>query len=70
MTYECLVVALLVRYEFTERGYCHKFCETKPEKSPSNSSLVTWREYFAKSVKLNKAEQIYSGVVDSIVRKQ
>ena len=37
MDYERVKVALLERYDYTERGYCEKFREARPEghKNPS-----------------------------------
>ena len=69
--YECLKVSLLERYDFTERGYCEKFREARPEghKSPSQF-IFRLKNYYTKWIELAKVEQTFMGVVDLIVREQ
>ena len=68
MDYERLKVALLERYDFTERGYCKNFQEARPEghKSPSQF-IFRLKNYFTKCVKLVEVEQTFMGVVDLMV---
>ena len=71
MDYERLKVALLERYDFTERGYREKFRETRPEGHESPSQFIfRLKNYFTKWVELAEVEQIFMGVVDLIVREQ
>ena len=71
MDYERLKVALLEKYDFTERGYREKFRETRPEGHESPSQFIfRLKNYFTKWVELAEVEQIFKGVVDLIVREQ
>ena len=71
MDYERLKVALLERYDFTERGYREKFREARPEGHESPSQYIfKLKNYFTKWVELAKVEQAFMGVVDLIVREQ
>ena len=71
MDYERLKVALLERYDFTERGYREKLLEARPEghKSPSQF-IFRLKNYFAKWIELAEVKQIFMGVIDLIVREQ
>ena len=71
MNYEHLKVALLERYDFTERGCCEEFREAKPEghESPSQS-IFRLKNCFTKWIELAEVEQTFMGVVDLIVREQ
>ena len=69
--YERLKVALLERYNFTERGYREKFREARPEGHGSPRQFVFWlKNYFTEWVELAEVEQTFMGVVDLIVREQ
>ena len=71
MDYERLKVALLERNDFTERGYCEKFREARPEGHESPSQFIfRLKNYFTKWVELAKVEQTFMGVVDLIIREQ
>ena len=71
MDYERLKVALLERYDFTERGYREKFREARPEVHESPSQFIFGlKNYFTKWVELAEVEQTFMGVVDLIVREQ
>ena len=71
MDYERLKVALLERYDFTERGYRKKFQEARPEGHESPSQFIfRLKNYFIKWIELAEAEQTFMGVVDLIVREQ
>ena len=71
MDYECLVVALLERYDFTKRGYSEKFREARPEGHESPSQfLFRLKNYFTKWIELAEVEQTFMGVVDLIAREQ
>ena len=49
MDYECLKVALLERYDFTERGYSEKFRKARPEGHESPSQFIfRLKNYFTK----------------------
>ena len=71
MDYERLKVALLERYDFTEREYREKFREARPEehKSPSQF-IIRSKSYFIEWIELAEVEQTFVGVVDLIVREQ
>ena len=67
MDYVRLQVALLERYDFTERGYREKFREARPEGHESPSQFIfRLKNYFTKWIELNKVEQTFMGVVDLI----
>ena len=71
MDYECLKVALLERYDFTERGYREKFREARPEGHESPSQFMfRLKNYFTKWVELAEVEQTFMGVVNLVVREQ
>ena len=71
MDYESFKVALLVRYDFTERGYREKFREARPERNKSSSQFIfRLKTYFTKWIELAEVEQTFMGVVDLIVREQ
>ena len=71
MDYERLKVALLERYDFTERGYRPKFREARPEGQESPRKIIfRLKNYFTKCVELAEVEQTFVGVVDLIVREQ
>ena len=71
MDYERLKVALLERYDFTERGYREKFREARPEGHESPSQFIfRLKNYFTKWVELAEVEQTFVGVVDLVVREQ
>ena len=71
MDYELLKVALLERYDFTERGYREKFREARAEGHESPSQFIfRGKNYFTKWVELAEMEQTFMGVVDLIVREQ
>ena len=71
MDYERLEVALLERYDFTERGYGEKFREARPEGQESPSQFIfRLKNYFTKWIELAEVEQTFVGVVDLIVREQ
>ena len=72
MDCEGLKVALLVGYDFTERGYREKFREATPERheSPSQFKFKFKKNYFTKWIELTEVEQTFMGVVDLIVHKQ
>ena len=71
MGYERLQVALLERYDFTERGYREKFREARPEGHESPSQFIfRLKNYFTKWIELNKVEQSFMGVVDFITSEQ
>ena len=71
MDYERLTVALLERYDFTERGYREKFGEARPEGHESPSQFrFRLKNYFTKWVELAEVEQTFMGVVDLVVREQ
>ena len=71
MDYERLKVALLERYDFTERGYREKFRKARPEGHESPSQFIfRLKNYFPKWVELAEVEQTFRGVVDLIVREQ
>ena len=64
-------VALLERYDFTERGYRQKFREARPEGHESPSQFIFWlKNYSNKWIELAEVEQTFTGVVDLIVREQ
>ena len=71
MDYERLKVAILERYDFTEREYREKFREARLEGHESPSQFVfRLKNYFTKWIELDEVEQTFMGVVDLIVRKQ
>ena len=71
MNYECLKVALLERYNFTERGYREKFREARPEGHESpNQFIFRLKNYFTKWKVLAEVERTFMGVVDLIVPEQ
>ena len=71
MDYERPKVALLERYDFTERGYREKFREARPEGHESPSQFIfRLKNYFTKWVELAEVEQTFMGVIDLIVREQ
>ena len=71
MDYERLKVALLERYDFTERGYREKFREARPEGHESPGQFIfRLKNYFTKWVELAEVEQTFMGVVDLVVREQ
>ena len=71
MVYQRLKVALLERYDFTERGYREKFREARPEGHESPSQFIfRLKNYFTKSIELAEVEQTFMGVVDLIIREQ
>ena len=64
-------VALLERYDFTERGYREKFYEARPEEHESPSQFVfRLKNYFTKWIELAEVEQSFMGVIDLIVCEQ
>ena len=70
MDYERLKVALLERYDFTERGYREKFREARPEGHESTSQFIfRLKNYFTKCIELAEVEQTFMGVVDLFVRE-
>ena len=70
MDYERLKVALLERYDFTERGYREKFREARPEGHESPSQFIfSLKNYFTKWVELAEVEQTFMGVVDLVELK-
>ena len=71
MDYERLKVALLERYDFTERGYREKFRKARREGHESPSQFIfRLKNYFTKWIELAKVEQTFMGGVDLIVREQ
>ena len=71
MDYERLKVALLGRYDFTERGYREKFRKARPEGHESPSQFILrLKNYFTKWEELAEVEQTFIGVVDLVVREQ
>ena len=69
MNYERLKVALLEKYDFTDRGYREKFREARSEGHESPSQFIfRLKNYFTKWIELAKVEQTFMGVVDLIVR--
>ena len=71
MNYERLKVALLERYDFTERGYREKFREARLEGHESPSQFIfRLKNYFTKWIVLAEVEQTFTDVVDLIVREQ
>ena len=71
MDYERLKVALLERYDFTERGYREKFREARPERHESPPQFIyILKNYFTKWIELTEVEQNFMGVVDLTVREQ
>ena len=70
MDYERLKVALLERYDFTERGYREKFRKARPEGHESPSQFIfRLRNYFPKWVELAEVEQTFMVVVDLFVHE-
>ena len=71
MDFERLKVALLERYDFTERGYREKFREARPEEHESPSQFISrLTNYFTKWMELAEVEQTFMSVFDLIVREQ
>ena len=71
MDYERLKVALLERYDFTERGYREKFREARPEEHESPCQFIfRLKKFFTKWIELAEVEQTFMGVVDLIVCEQ
>ena len=69
--HERFTVALLERYDFTERGYREKFREARPEGHESPSQFIfRLKNYFTKWIELAEVKQTFMGVVDLIVREQ
>ena len=60
MDYERLKVALLKRYDFTERGYCEKFREARPKEHESPSQFIfRLKNYFTKWVELAEGATLH-----------
>ena len=71
MDYECLKLALLKRYDFTEFRYRRRFRDVKPEGQESPGQfIVRLKNYLTKWVKLAKVEESFDGVVELMVREQ
>ena len=71
MDYKRHKVALLERYDFTERGYREKFREGRPEGHERPSRFIfRSKNYFTKWMELAEVKQTFMGVVDLIVREQ
>ena len=71
MDYECLKLALLKRYDFTEFGYRRRFRDAKPEGQESPGQfIVRLKNYLTKWVKLAKVEESFDGVVELMVQEQ
>ena len=71
MDYKRLKVALLERYDFTERGYRKKFREARADEHEGPSQFIfRLKNYFTTWVELAEVEQTFMGVVDLIIREQ
>ena len=71
MDYKRLNVALLVRYDFTDRVYREKFRLAQPKRHESLSQFIfRLKNYFTKWVEWTEMEQTFMSVVDLILPKQ
>ena len=71
MDYKRLKVALLERYDFTERAYREKFPEARLQEHERPSQFIfRLKNYFSKWIELAEVEQTFMGVVDLLVREQ
>ena len=69
MSYNCLKLALLKRYDFTKFGYRKRFREVKPEGQESPGQfMVRLKNYFPKWVELSKVKKSFDGAVELMVR--
>ena len=71
INYERLKIALLVKYDFTKRGYHEKYREARLERHKSLGQFIfKLKIYFTQWIELGEVEQTFINLTNFLVREQ